>query len=78
VFTCEHSIHAAATHVLGVEGAEVQPRHDAGHPVPGLHGVRAMSPRAGRRLLYYRVGMYAGLALVALAIVGEWLGWWAG
>jgi len=36
-----------------------------------------MSPRAGRRLLYYRVGMYAGLALVALAIMGELLGWWA-
>jgi hypothetical protein len=36
-----------------------------------------MSPRTGRRLLYYQVGMYAGLALVALAIVGEWLGWWA-
>ena len=32
--------------------------------------------RPSRRLLYYRLGMLAGAALVIVAALGEWLGWW--
>jgi hypothetical protein len=29
-----------------------------------------------QRLFYNRVGMAAGSALILLAAIGEWLGWW--
>ena len=33
-------------------------------------------PRPSRRLLFYRLGTLAGAALVIVAALGEWLGWW--
>lgn len=44
----------------------------------GAEGKASMADavRRSRRLLYYRWGMIAGLALMLLAALGEGLGWW--